>query len=414
MDLTKRRWLILAASCLINLCIGSLYAWSVFAQPMAEHLSALTGTEINNLAIVFTVANSVGPVSMISGGAVNDRLGPRRVILLGGAIFGLGMVLSGFASSVTMLLITYGLGVGLGMSFVYGCTVSNTVKFFPDKRGLVGGLTTASYGVSSILIPPVANALNQTFGVTSSFKILGIATAAIVLLLSIFVSRCPIGFLPDGWVPPAAETEKTRPEKNWREMLSDPIFYSMILMLCCGAFSGMMIISQASPVAQKMIGMSVSSAATAVSVLALFNTAGRLLAGVLSDRISSIMTMRVFFVVSVVGAGLLAFSGFGNVGRFYLGISAIGLGFGAIMGVFPGFTAAQFGAKNNSVNYGIMFIGFAAAGYFGPTIMTAVYSSQGGYKGAFLISGLLAIVGLLLTVLYAMQNKRDRQKTTLL
>lgn len=406
MNLTKKRWLVLAASCMINIIIGSLYAWSVFAQPMATYLSELTGTEIRNLAIVFTVANSVGPISMISGGFVNDRLGPRNVVLLGGALFGAGMILSGFATSVAMLLITYGLGVGLGMSLIYGCTVSNTVKFFPDKRGLVGGLTTASYGISSVLVPPIANALNLAVGVTSSFKILGIASAVIILLLSVFAIRCPADFVPEGWAPSAAGNTAARQEKNWKLMLRDPIFYSMILMLCCGAFSGMMVISQASPVAQQMIGMSVSAAATAVSVLALFNTAGRLLAGVLSDQIGSVVTMCVFFVLSAVGAVLLSFSGIGNVVLFYIGISAIGLGFGAIMGVFPGFTASQFGAKNNSVNYGIMFIGFAAAGYFGPTIMASIYAAQGQYRTAFFVSAALSCAGILLTFLYRMQSKR--------
>jgi len=339
MNLTKKRWLVLGASCLINIIIGSLYAWSVFAQPMAKYLSDLSGTSIQNLAIVFTVANSVGPISMIFGGFLNDRFGPRKIVIVGGVLFGAGMILSGFARSLAMLLITYGLGVGLGMSLVYGCTVSSTVKFFPDKRGLVGGLTTASYGISSVLVPPIANALNQAVGVTASFKILGVISAVVILVFSFFLLRCPANYAPDGWVPPVVSTAKARQEKNWRMMLGDPIFYTMILMLCCGAFSGMMIISQASPVAQQMIGMSVSAAATAVSVLALFNTAGRLLAGVISDKISSVLTLRIFFALSALGAVVLSFSGIGNIVLFYLGIAAIGLGFGAIMGVFPGFTA---------------------------------------------------------------------------
>ncbi|MBQ6491767.1 MAG: hypothetical protein IJI88_05790 [Atopobiaceae bacterium] len=99
-DLTSRRWLILAASCLVNLCIGSLYAWSVFARPMAERLSSLNGTEVMGLAIVFTVANAVGPITMISGGAIVDRIGPGWVIRVGGLLFGAGMIASGFATSV--------------------------------------------------------------------------------------------------------------------------------------------------------------------------------------------------------------------------------------------------------------------------------------------------------------------------
>lgn len=143
--LDKRRWIILTASCLINLCIGSLYAWSVFASPLAEKLNETAGYSgtaaltAANLAIVFTVANSVGPVTMISGGWINDKLGPRWVVFSGGLLFGLGMITCGFAGNIPFLIVAYGLGCGLGMGLVYGCTISNSVKFFPDKKGINRG-----------------------------------------------------------------------------------------------------------------------------------------------------------------------------------------------------------------------------------------------------------------------------------
>ena len=173
MDLNKKRWFVFAASCLINLCIGSLYAWSVFATPLAQHLNAVTGSNITSLAIVFTIANAVGPITMIGGGALNRKLGTRNVILIGGVLFGLGMIATGFAQSLGALIVTYGLGVGLGLGMVYGCTISNTVKFFPDKSGLIGGGVTAAYGISSVIVPIVASALMSVVSVTSAFKILG-------------------------------------------------------------------------------------------------------------------------------------------------------------------------------------------------------------------------------------------------
>ena len=102
MDYARRRWLILLASCFINLCIGSMYAWSVFSAPMAAYLSQLNGVALTpaDLSIVFVVANSIGPITMISGGRINDTFGPRFVILLGGLMFGGGMLLCGFASSL--------------------------------------------------------------------------------------------------------------------------------------------------------------------------------------------------------------------------------------------------------------------------------------------------------------------------
>lgn len=171
----RRRWIVLVASCLVNLCIGSLYAWSVFASPMAAHLTAINGFDVGSLAVVFSVANAVGPITMISGGAVNDRLGPRWVILAGGLLFGGGMIGAGFSTSVAMLVGFYGLGCGLGMGLVYGAVVSNAVKFFPDKKGLVGGIVTAFYGISSVLVPLIANALIAALDVTAAFKALGVA-----------------------------------------------------------------------------------------------------------------------------------------------------------------------------------------------------------------------------------------------
>ena len=100
MDIMKKRWLILVASCFVTLCVGSLYAWSVFASPMAQYLTELTGKEIASLAIVFTVANSVGPITMISGGFINDRIGPRWVLVCAGILFGAGMIGSGYIVAV--------------------------------------------------------------------------------------------------------------------------------------------------------------------------------------------------------------------------------------------------------------------------------------------------------------------------
>ena len=92
MNLDKKRWIILLAGCFINLCLGSIYAWSVFSPAMAAHLSSITGSEITpgGLAIVYTIANSVGPITMISGGWFNDKIGPKKVILVGGIMWGLG------------------------------------------------------------------------------------------------------------------------------------------------------------------------------------------------------------------------------------------------------------------------------------------------------------------------------------
>ena len=106
------RWFTLAASCIVTLCIGSVYAWSAFAAPMSVYLSSFTGGETPNLAIIFTVVSAVGPITMISGGYINDRLGPKLVLLAGGLLFGGGMFAASYVRSVAALVLTFGLGCG--------------------------------------------------------------------------------------------------------------------------------------------------------------------------------------------------------------------------------------------------------------------------------------------------------------
>lgn len=409
MSLTKKRWLILAACCFINLCIGSLYAWSVLAGPMAAYLGELNGVTLTarDLSIVFVIANSVGPITMITGGKINDTLGPKMVVLIGGMMFGGGMFLSGFATSINFLIGTYSLLLGLGLGMVYGATISTCIKFFPDKRGLIGGLTTSTFGISSVIIPPIAGAIITMTGPTTAFKVIGAAFIVIIAVSSLFIEKCPDGFVPEGWTPPATTGNKAGGEsKNWIGMLKSPIFYVMIVMLTCGAFAALMFIPMISPIAQNMIGMSAAAATTAVSTLALFNVFGRVLAGSLSDKFGRINVLGAACVLSVIGLGLLYIADMGDNLPFFVGISIVGACFGSFMGVFPGFTADQFGPKYNSVNFGIMFIGFSIAGYVGPTILNNIYGAQGSYNMAFVTAMGFSVAGLVLTFAYRVLNRK--------
>jgi len=391
-----------------------MYSWSVFAAPMADHLSVINHTHLTpaDLAIIFVVANSVGPITMITGGKINDTFGPKVVIFIGGLMFGGGMFLSGLATHIDHLILTYGLLLGLGLGMVYGSTISTCIKFFPDKRGLVGGLTTALFGISSVIIPPIAAAITVKMGVVASFKIIGSAFTIIVCGSAFFIHKCPDDFKPNGWTPTKAQASTQSSNKDWKEMLCTPTFYVMILLLTCGAVAGLMCIVLASPLAQKMIGMSTVAATGAVSVLALFNVLGRIMAGWLSDRIGRINTLTTACTFSIIGLYLLYIAGIGDITLFYVGISLIGLCFGAFMGVFPGFTADQFGVKNNSVNFGIMFSGFAIAGYTGPTIMKNVLSATHSFNDAFLIGIGFCIAGLILTYLFRILTKKSNVITT--
>ena len=132
METTKnnKRWLILAVCCLINLCVGSMYAWSVFAMPMEAHLNEIDPVPLaaGAMSLVFTLSNAVGPVTMILGGKINDSIGPKMVLIVGGVMFGAGQIIAGFSTSLGMLMFGYGILCGLGAAMVYSCNVSTWVK----------------------------------------------------------------------------------------------------------------------------------------------------------------------------------------------------------------------------------------------------------------------------------------------
>lgn len=370
----RRRWIILILICLINLCAGSVYAWSVLSAAAAESLTALTGTPVTpgDLAIAFGVANSVGPIPMILGGAVNDRFGPRFVIMTGGLLIGVGLALCGILHSVAGITLAFGGFFGIGLGLAYGAGIATVVKYFPERRGFAGGIVTAAYGFSSVIVPPAAHVLISAFGVMQTFVILGTVFGAVIAVCGFFCSRCPDGFVPAGVsLPPRAAAEG----KNWREMLSSPVFWPMLALLMCGAVTGMMILSQAAFIARQEIGMTPAAAAGAVSVIALFNMAGRLLAGTLSDRLGRIGVLAFGLVFSAAGLFTLMTAGKGDTALFYGGCVLVGIAFGAFMAVYPGFTADRFGARNAGVNYGIMFCGFALAGMIGPALMRSLQAS---------------------------------------
>ena len=414
MDLTRRRWIVLIAGCIINLCIGSLYAWSVFATPLAEHLNTVRGAALytaGGLAIVFTLCNSYAPVPMLVNGVLIKKVGIRKVIFISGILFGLGMILCSFATSLALLIIGYSLFVGCGVGLSYGCLINNAVKFFPDKRGLIGGISTATFGLSSAIVPFIANALISKFDVMSCFRILGIAGLIIILGCGLLIVECPDDFVPDTMqsgaaadAGKAAASAKTR-EKDWRELPKDPIFWVMMALFFSGCFFGMMVISQASPIAQNMAGMTATAAASVVSVLAVFNVASRFICGTISDKIGRVNTLTITLFVALAGLAVLIVMG-GTVFGVYAGISMLGFAYGSFLAIFPGFTVDQFGAKDNSIKYGLIYFGLAAGGFFGPIAMSKIYAASGSYRMAFIVAIAVVIFGLLMTVVFRILNSR--------
>lgn len=404
MNANLNRWTILCASTLINLCVGAVYAFSIFALP----LTAVFDVSMGEIMMAFTINAAISPIPMILGGKLVDKGGAKTAIILGGTMFGLGFILSGLATAPWMLYITYGLIAGIGQGIVYSATIGNTAKLFPDKRGLAAGIVTAGYGGGTIFISPIANSLIASNGVQFALMALGGAFLAIILGSSFFFKAAPVGYIPEGWTPPAA-AQRGGVNMPWTEMIKKPIFYCIAAMFLIGALSGMMVTSNASVIGQTMFGLSAATAALYVSLYSFSNCVGRVFWGAISDKIGRFKCLMMIY--SVIAAMMLTIALTDSVVGFVVAIVGIGLCFGGTMGIFPSIVGEKFGMKYYGVNYGVTFIGYSGAAFFGPRIASSVAASNNGdFTNAFFIALAISLVGFALTFVFrSLESKHEAE-----
>lgn len=404
MNKNINRWQVLIASTAVLLCTGAIYAFSVFAGP----LSASQGWTMTEIMLAFTINSAIAPVPMILGGFLTDKGFAKWSIAIGGMMFGLGFLLTGFATSPTMLYLTYGLIGGLGQGLAYSACLSNTIKLFPDKRGLASGIITAGMGGAAIIAAPIGNALIERFDVLTAFKSLGFSYMIIIAIAVIFIKQAPAGYQVEGWVPPQHQTNQGLINKDWKMMLRTPFFYLIFLMLFTGAFSGLMIAANASVIGQQMFHLSATTAAMYVSLYSLSNCAGRIVWGTVSDRLGRNHTLSI-----ILGMVILAFiilTSFSSQVGFAIGIMILGLCFGGVMGVFPPMVLENYGPVNQGVNYGIIFCGYSAAAFFAPKVAAGIATANNGdFTKAFYVAIAVALIGVGLNLTY-IQLKRAQKR----
>ena len=219
-----------------------------------------------------------------------------------------------------------------------------------------------------------------------------------------FVQPAPAGYVLSGWKPPVSAAKGQWMDKDWKQMIRTRSFYIMLFLFASGTFSGMMLISQASAMAQRIPLMRIEMATMMVSALALSNTAGRLVCGALSDRVGRINALTVGLFSTLGGILMLMLCGPGDYILFGVGTSLVGFGFGAFLGVFPGFCSDRFGLKHHSTNYGVIFTGYSVVGIVGPSIAGRMYQAAESYGSALAAAALIAVFGILLTLVYRIAN----------
>ena len=412
MDWMKKRWAVLVASVVTNVCIGTGFAWSVYQTGLFNESASIFGTEVSQaqLALAFTICSGVAPIPMIAGSGLQKTLkGPRNVVWVGGILFSAGLIATSFIHSLSMLYVTYGLLAGFGIAFAYGITIGNTVKFFPDKSGLIAGISTAAYGAGSIIFPPIMQALISQYGVMPTFRILGIGYGVVIIISAWFIKEPPEGWLPDGYVPPVKKGGGSQEQKNWKQMLADIRFYLMIIVFIIFATGGLMVVSQGSPMSQAIGGADAATAAVIVSVIAVGNTGGRIIWGWVSDKIGRYPALFIMAaIVTASGLILSMLTESGSLAAFVIFATLIAMCYGGTMGVYPALTADAFGMKNNGVNYGIMFIGFALGGYIGPILANNLFDSTGSYQMPLMAVGIMGAAAIVLLFVLKAVNKSEK------
>ncbi len=388
--LAANRWTVVIAALAINLILGVLYAWGVIAKALVSdwHWTKTDAT------LPFTVATVCFAGMMVFAGRGQDKFGPRLVATAGGVMLGLALIASALFHSPTTMALTFGVGAGLGIGLGYSSTTPPAIKWFPPARkGLITGIVVSGVGLAAVYISPLTQYLLGRTTISMTFAWLGIGTLVLVPLLAQLLRNPPPQPVPLASSPQARAAGRS--ESEWQEMLHTGQFYQLWLMMMLSVSAGLMIISQVAMIAKEQANWSWGF--VPIATLAIFNTLGRLLGGVLSDRIGRTRTMILAFLLQAVN--MLAFSHYDSPALVVFGSAFTGLCYGTIFTLMPAATADFYGVRNLGVNYGLVFTAFGVAGVVGPLLGAGINGHFKSYSYAYQISAGMLVIGALLAML---------------
>ncbi|MFA5537274.1 MAG: OFA family MFS transporter [Bacillota bacterium] len=381
-------WIVTYAGLGINLCLGVLYSWSVIKIALMEQL----GWTNTAASVPYTVAIIVFAIVMVPAGRLTDKWGPRLIAILGGLFVGGGMILSGFSSSLTVLVVSFGILVGSGIGLGYAAPTPAAVKWFgPHQRGLISGLVVAGFGLASVYIAPLTNAL-LPLGIQKTFIIEGIIFLIAITILAQFLSFPPKGHQAVTANNGAAKAKDEGHGYSWQEMVKTPTFYLIWLTYLLGAGTGLMIIGHLASIAKLQAGISYGF--ILVALLAIANAGGRIVSGWLSDSLGKINTLFLVFLIQA--ANMFLFVKYTSGLTVAIGALIAGYCYGSLLSLYPSLTYGYYGMKNAGVNYGLVFTAWGVGGVLGPIIAGRVADITNVYNSAYLITGAACLLGAVL------------------
>jgi OFA family oxalate/formate antiporter-like MFS transporter len=408
---TFNRWLVVVGAVLIQLCLGAIYAWSVFTPYLVRAPFNFSKTQTQ---VIFSVGLATFAVVMVLAGRWQAKSGPRIVALVGGLVLGAGYILAGlfgdglfgyFVNQVIFIGLVGGAGIGLA----YVCPIAVGIKWFPDMKGLITGLAVAGFGFGALIWVKLAGSwggLLESMGVLNVFMLYGAVFAAAVVIGSTWMVNPPEGWKPEGWEPPVAT--KAAPVAGSvdllpAQMLRRPQFYGIWVMFIFSSMAGLLTIGNI-----KLFGIdalqesgltAAAASAVAGTAMAVFysiaNGLGRIVWGTLSDKIGR--KKALLLMCASQGLIMLVFYWMGgNQFLLYLGATIIGFNFGGNFSLFPTMTADLFGTKNLGQNYGWVFTAYGVGGIIGPIMAATIRDIWQNWLAAFVISGIACLVAVVI------------------
>ena len=408
-------WITTFAGVAVNLCLGILYAWSMWSaaltnvdkagQPMSGLNQGWTYLTNAQAATPFSICMVIFALLMIPGGRIQDKISPKFGATLGGLFLATGCIIAGLMQSYLGLIIGFGILGGMGMGIGYAAPTPAALKWFgPHRRGLIAGLVVGGYGGAALYISPLAKYLIDNYGISKSFIVLGIFFATVVVIAGQLL-KTPNEVYPDGsYLPPAPKCTRTAKvasaatQHDWtaKEMLHTWQFYALLFMFILTTQSGMLIIANAAGMLKTAGGKIPFFAENAWLLVAyggLINASGRVGTGWYSDKIGRAPAYTLNCIISAVCLLLMPMiMKEQNVLLLFIAVGIAYWQYGGGLSLMPLFTGDFYGAKNLGFNYGLVFIGWGL-GFFMAKLGGTIKDLTGSLDEAFYISAALLVVG---------------------
>lgn len=378
------RLLIVIGTIIVQMGLGTIYTWSLFNQPLVDKF----GWDLSATAITFSITSFALAFATLFAGKIQDKLGLRRLIAFAGIMLGGGLMLTSQVSSLSMLYLIAGVCVGFADGTAYITSLSNLIKWFPEKKGLISGISVGAYGTGSLVFKYINTSLIASYGVSTAFLIWGIIALTMVVGGSFLLKE-------------AREVETTTtslaPEqKNYtvKEMLKTKQAYLLFVIFFTACMSGLYLIGIVKDIGVSLAHLDVATAANAVALVAIFNTIGRIILGALSDKVGRIKVVSGTLVVTAVAVTVLNIVPL-SFPLFFACVAAIAFCFGGVITVYPAIIADFFGLKNQSKNYGIIYQGFG----FGALAGSMIAAVLGGFHATFTVISVLCVISFVITLI---------------